>query len=663
MLCLYHISLVMATKKKRPQQDCPSASGSKEEEEEYAQTVIYSASAFGDKHFKAFLDDAVLTASRWMHHGALFVEFYIRFCFERGKDPDVHKAQHIYALLQRGASDQTCKHKLVLVEEAKAAWKAICEENDIEPLAPTPALNNPMVYACKAFHSTLWHNYDREAFTQHVQAYVQATTGISKAGAKRVARFLALAHKLEDAKDREIWDAMRAKGWELANFRRKARLLRLKTRYRMLEEMEAAHASAGADDRVHGKSFGLVPHYRASRLFVRIDAAFLKSYARTRKLEVGDGGIGDYASIEALLKTCSRKIRRREGRAYPKTIMTDAVQVHVPWIRRGFVKQDEDAPSRAVAKDAMRGLVTTAAVREAWDDLKDRPVVAIDPGKANLVYRVDAVHKEVSVTRRQYYARIGARQHRARPPKAYRGLETRKKRRRGWKHPEVVRAEAALSEASLKGSNWETFQRSVGIHLREAETLRRFYGSRSAAHVRFTGAMRKQRVVDEIVNEVAPDPKTIVAYGSGYFGSRVACPGTADGPGPVKALRRHFAKRRLTALVDEFRTSKQCHACDGDVACPLRVRCVSKRYLRARPDAAATRTVRVHGLSHCPQCPSTWSRDANAARNILRAFLQTARDGTRPACLSRPRDPSEDKGGDTKRSPVIPPSEIGITVR
>ena len=219
-----------------------------------------------------------------------------------------------------------------------------------------------------------------------------------------------------------------------------------------------------------------------------------------------------------------------------------------------------------------------------------------------------------------------------------------------------------MGEASLKVSGFNKFKHNLGVHLQEAETLRRFYGSRSAAHVRFTSAMRRQRAVDEIVNEVAPDPRTVVAYGSGYFGSREACRGTVDGPGPVKALRRHFAKNRVTVLVDEFRTSRQCHRCDGEVECPSRLRFYSKAYRQSHPDAPKGRQTRVHGLSHCPQCPSTWSRDANAARNILRAFLQTMRDGTRPPCLSRARDPSADEAGDAKRSPVAPPSPSASTV-
>ena len=95
-------------------------------------------------------------------------------------------------------------------------------------------------------------------------------------------------------------------------------------------------------------------------------------------------------------------------------------------------------------------------------------------------------------------------------------------------------------------------------------------------------------------------------------------------------LRRLFKRFGYEVLmVDEYRTSCRCYACEGE--------CNNFRMVEnPRPwmRAERPRVVR-HGLLSCSNCKRLWNRDRNGSLNIRRC-AQAARDGgERPEYLRR----------------------------
>ena len=75
----------------------------------------------------------------------------------------------------------------------------------------------------------------------------------------------------------------------------------------------------------------------------------------------------------------------------------------------------------------------------------------------------------------------------------------------------VEAAEVLMSKNSLKTVDFELFQKNLHIHLRVAHDIIGFYGTRNRARQRFKLIQNRQRFMSQIVNELVPDPKTIIA--------------------------------------------------------------------------------------------------------------------------------------------------------
>lgn len=115
-----------------------------------------------------------------------------------------------------------------------------------------------------------------------------------------------------------------------------------------------------------------------------------------------------------------------------------------------------------------------------------------------------------------------------------------------------------------------------------------------------------------MVAMIAPDPATVVVFGSGFLG-RPCEPGDKGGPAPVKACLRALQRVRKVVMVNEFRTSKLSYCCGVQTA--------------------GTGQYRVR---RCTLCNAKFDRDFNAARNLKKCFVQHAQDGARPPGMELP---------------------------
>ena len=117
-----------------------------------------------------------------------------------------------------------------------------------------------------------------------------------------------------------------------------------------------------------------------------------------------------------------------------------------------------------------------------------------------------------------------------------------------------------------------------------------------------------------MVGLVAPDPRTIVAFGKAYCGRN-----RRGGRVPVLACRRKLQSVRKVVLIDEYNTSKRCSCCGEPVA----------------PVPGQSRKM------ECTACAKQFDRDTNAANNMVSCLIYHAVVGSRPPGLARPLQPNQ----------------------
>ena len=80
-------------------------------------------------------------------------------------------------------------------------------------------------------------------------------------------------------------------------------------------------------------------------------------------------------------------------------------------------------------------------------------------------------------------------------------------------------------------------------------------------------------------------------------------------------------------MIDEFRTSCRCSACEGGECCVFR-ECMNPRPWKHN-------SIFRHGLVKCKTCSGLWNRDTNASTNIMKITEGTINGSGRPDYLKR----------------------------
>ena len=286
-----------------------------------------------------------------------------------------------------------------------------------------------------------------------------------------------------------------------------------------------------------------------------------------------------------------RRFSRKDNVELASVCRTDGVQLHVivdRWLK--------SRPRDLTTRDAPPVDVDTAKV------------TSVDPGHRCVVTAWDG-SESFQLSKGEYYDRCGY-------------LRAQRARRQWMDQRPDLRVEEADPERSLKRTSLPLLVRAVSLRLRALDEVHAFYGAKRWARLKFDVATHKQRTLDAIANKLCPTDQHTVAFGAAKFAAGMK----GQKPGPVTLVRDHLIRKKpgRVVLVDEYNTSKMCSACGERLHHP-RMACGSQR-----------RVCAVHGLCQCQTgCHRTWDRDANAARNIWRAFIEEYVHGSRPRELSR----------------------------
>ena len=259
-----------------------------------------------------------------------------------------------------------------------------------------------------------------------------------------------------------------------------------------------------------------------------------------------------------------------------------------------------------------------SAVLRSYRSDKQR-IIANDPGRTNIFYGVE-VNEDESIetyrfTRNEYYAKAG--------------ITKAKKKTEHW-NEQIQPFLNDLSENSPKTNDPDKWATYLRIYSEYYEILWDHYTEKKWSRQRFHLYIMKRKAVDKFFQSLTfkGSPKPKIAYGAAKFNStarnEVAVPTTSM----YKACSRYY----WTEPVDEFRTTMCCSGC-GEVL---------HKVARKEGDESLRD---VRGLRWCgsTKCRKFFSRDKNAALNILACFVSEER----PEALTR-----------KKRVPVVKPTKV-----
>ena len=232
------------------------------------------------------------------------------------------------------------------------------------------------------------------------------------------------------------------------------------------------------------------------------------------------------------------------------------------------------------------GLFTIAAAKrhKGHHIAPDTPIVSIDPGLKNIMTCATSTLDDMdpqpgrSLSLGEYYDRIGNRSYRFRVNKG--------KRKAG-----VDAAELAMSQHSLRTTDYDALLVNLRIHAIHATKILSYYGSRNHARARFRIRQQRDRFFSTIADEIAPDKNTVIALGDGQFAATIN--GLASCP--IAKVVETLARKRRVVYVPEYNTTKRCSYCKSPDA-------VTKGAKSDQTMVSASGHeyhVPIHGLRHC----------------------------------------------------------------
>ena len=325
------------------------------------------------------------------------------------------------------------------------------------------------------------------------------------------------------------------------------------------------------------------------------------------------------AQLWDLVLDLARLPIRGRSWTFANRIQTDGVSITLYAERERVLRAKEVSTEYATYPD--EDYVQHLPDEAARAACRGKRIVAIDPGKQNIIFAVEA---DTLMT-----LRYTARQ---------RAAETKQRRAQ-------ARAEAFRERAPPVGGRtvqeWETwlstqplrrtldaaaFRAHVAAFCTYAAATNPFWAERFHRSERLDAYRRQQRSEARLLRAFedrfgGPDT-TLVAFGDG---ARDNLSGRA--PGPSTAIRRLLQRRGYRVLdVYEAYTSKRCFTCKRPDAenGPCRI----DHHARGGPRPA-------WGVRRCGRCNTTWARDLNAALNIDRLAREHLAGFTRPGYLCR----------------------------
>ena len=274
-----------------------------------------------------------------------------------------------------------------------------------------------------------------------------------------------------------------------------------------------------------------------------------------------------------------------------------------------------------------KGLSTETYIDELteYSQLQNKKIVAIDPGKCDLIYCVDDDKKEANKFR---YSQDQRRKETKKKKYSKIQLELKKEKING---KTIIEWETELSKLNRKSLNIQKFKEYIQKKSEINNVLYKFYETYIFRKLRLQSYRNTKKSEQKMINQFKKifgnEKEVVVCFGDYEQKQHMKFKEATKG----KGMRTLFRKAGFqTYLVDEFRTSCMCSNCEIGIC--------KKTMVRKNPKPYRTGNIIVHGLICCKNGCGYWNRDVNGATNIYKIAYNAINNKERPNYLSRSKN-------------------------
>ena len=315
-----------------------------------------------------------------------------------------------------------------------------------------------------------------------------------------------------------------------------------------------------------------------------------------------------------------KKVFRKNDFTFHHMISTDGIGVSVLFLRDDLVGKRLPSTKKGISHELYIDELTD------YSTLQNKKIVAVDPGKEDLIYCVDCASKDATIFR---YSQNQRRKETK--MKKYNniilGMKTNKIQGEGT-NKSVIDYETELSNYNRKTLQIEKFKTYINEKNRINNVLFGFYTKHLFRKLKFGRHINSKRNEQQMINNFRkmygnPD-EVVICIGDWEQRQQMKYKEPTLGKGMRSLFRKNNYK---VYLVDEFRTSCKCSNCNGGVCEKFMVR------KNPRPNKDEMRL--VHGLLRCKSGCGSWNRDRNGSSNIYKIAYQAIHKLERPTYLCR----------------------------
>ena len=274
-----------------------------------------------------------------------------------------------------------------------------------------------------------------------------------------------------------------------------------------------------------------------------------------------------------------------------------------------------------------KGLSTETYIDELteYSQLQNKKIVAIDPGKCDLIYCVDDDKKEANKFR---YSQDQRRKETKKKKYSKIQLELKKEKING---KTIIEWETELSKLNRKSLNIQKFKEYIQKKSEINNVLYKFYETYIFRKLRLQSYRNTKKSEQKMINQFKKifgnEKEVVVCFGDYEQKQHMKFKEATKG----KGMRTLFRKAGFqTYLVDEFRTSCMCSNCEIGIC--------KKTMVRKNPKPYRNGNIIVHGLICCKNGCGYWNRDVNGATNIYKIAYNAINNKERPNYLSRSKN-------------------------
>jgi hypothetical protein len=360
---------------------------------------------------------------------------------------------------------------------------------------------------------------------------------------------------------------------------------------------------------------------------IRLDTTTLVHLLMTKK----QGNKSDYLTKGNLKRNedkiwkfffrTERKMFHKKYYEFHHMIETDGVSCSLLLLRKDLIGKKLPMMKK--------GLSTETYIDELTDyrQLQNKKIVAIDPGKCDLIYCVDDDNKEANTFR---YSQDQRRKETKKKKFSKIHLELKKEKING---KTIIEWETELSKLNRKSLNIQKFKEYIQKKSEINNILYKFYENYIFRKLRLQSYRNTKKSEQKMINQFKKvfgnEKEVVVCFGDYEQKQHMKFKEATKG----KGMRTLFRKAGFqTYLVDEFRTSCMCSKCEIGIC--------KKTMVRDNPKPYRTGSIIVHGLICCKNGCGYWNRDVNGATNIYKIAYNAINNKERPNYLSRSKNTS-----------------------